>query len=221
MNTRGTFTIFVDSPRTSQSTAPQKPQHSPHSPTITPTTSFSSLAPTAEKENFDPVTGQLSGPSSSQAAGKKRKTGVLVTKSHLPLGGKAKESKPEPKKRKSASAPPSKGKGPAVKKSSKAQSSTRKSGKSSRSRKASPLPKVDEDEELEKDKASQKEGERLMQTDIDSKCYDLTVLPLADVTVAYENPSSDETRKARSAKVCLWRDVSCVVAYQSCAGKIR
>jgi hypothetical protein len=197
------FIVFVDSPQASQSTAPLYSQHSPsRSPSATPATSITSLAPTAEKENFDPVTGELSGPSSSQTAGKKRKTGVLATKALCALGSKVKESKPEPKKRKSSATAPKEKTGAGKKKAVKVQGSSRKGGKGGRtSPRGSPLPKVDENEEVEKDMASQQEGERLLQTDIDSRCYDLTVSPLADVTVAYENPSSDVKLKFHSAKV--------------------
>jgi hypothetical protein len=130
---------------------------------------------------------------------------VLATKVHLPLGGKqkevkGKESRPEPKKRKQSSGSV---KGRVVaKKNVKAAVSGRKATRSSRrSQRGSPsLPKVSEDEE-----ATHKEVQRLVQTDIDSRCYDLTVSPLADVTSAYENPESEiflgNDIKFRSVKV--------------------
>jgi hypothetical protein len=136
----------------------------------------SNLSSVAEKENVHPVTGELS------VQGNKRKTAVLGTKSVIPLAMKladASESKPEAKRRKSSSSTPSKKAKPGARKEKKPLGAGRKTGQSS-SRRPSPLPRVDEMGE------SEREGERIKLADIDSKCYELTVKPLADVSQAYD-----------------------------------
>ncbi|KAJ7634857.1 hypothetical protein FB45DRAFT_1056829 [Roridomyces roridus] len=151
------------------------------------TSSSTSLASSAEKENLHPITGERCGGALGDAsASKKRKTNVLATKTIV--AKKQKEDKAEGKKPRSAS---SKG---------------RKDGKASKKaakrplRRVSPLPKVDEDVA---------ERDRLVQADIDSRCYELTVSPLADVTDAYDagieinslltSFTSEETAKFRKA----------------------
>ncbi|KIJ59373.1 hypothetical protein HYDPIDRAFT_162479 [Hydnomerulius pinastri MD-312] len=127
-----------------------------------------------EKENLHPVTGERAGPASASET-KKRKTGALATKILVvPSSKKQKELKPESKKSRkplSSSGKP---------KSSDGRKSSSKGSRSSR--KASPLPPVDEEQE------SQREPARLTitQANIDSRCYELTVSPLADVSEAYE-----------------------------------
>jgi hypothetical protein len=67
------------------------------------------------------------------------------------------------------------------------------------------MPKVDEEGDV-----LEKERERIRQADVDSRCYELTVLPLADVTQAYDTGSSAEylpvgekLALSRSVKVCF------------------
>ena len=195
-----TFTVFQDAP----SGDPSKPNTITTSTTINVLTSTSnSIAPnnatltTAEKENVHPVTGQRAGPNNI----KKRKTSVLAPKVHLPLQGKAqkesKEAQPDAKKRKSSSsASTTKGKGPSRK-----EGKLRKTKKAP-SRRVSPMPKLEEEVEADK------EYNCVTQADIDSRCYELTVKPLADVSQAYEqsssfeiSPSCNEDVKFRPVKV--------------------
>ncbi|KAJ6627817.1 hypothetical protein B0H10DRAFT_1992035, partial [Mycena sp. CBHHK59/15] len=118
------------------------------------------LASTAEKENLHPITAS------------KRKTNVLATKTIVAKKQKEdKEDRPEGKKAKAASSSALKGR-----KDGKAARKTHKKS----SRRVSPLPKVDEED------AAVRERDRVVQSDIDSRCYELTVSPLADVTQAYD-----------------------------------
>ncbi|KAF8155528.1 hypothetical protein B0H34DRAFT_659075 [Crassisporium funariophilum] len=134
---------------------------------------------TMDKENFHPLTGERAGPSNN--ATKKRKTTVLAIKVQPSSASKAKKEKdaqPEQKKRKASTSTAAKVK-TTIKKDGKVTGSARKgSGKRTVSRKVSPMPKVNEEEEAEKD--------RITQADIDSRCYELTVQPLADVSQAYD-----------------------------------
>ena len=133
---------------------------------------------TLDKENYHPVTGERAGPSN---IGTKRKTTVLAIKVQPEPATKSKNDKesdrePEQKKRKASTSSTSKGK---VKKNAKGTGSTKKStSKRAAARKVSPMPKLNEEEESEK--------EPITQADIDSRCYELTVKPLADVSQAYE-----------------------------------
>ncbi|KAG9313536.1 hypothetical protein JVU11DRAFT_5863 [Chiua virens] len=147
------------------------------SATDTAVTLLSTLA-AIEKENLHPVTGQRPGPTVGSEA-KKRKNSVLATKVLVVSSSKKhKESKGEPKRaRKPLS---STGK-------SKSSDARKGSSRSSRSRKPSPLPPVVEEQE------SQRQPPRLSisQTAIDSRCYELTVSPLADVSEAYDATRTD------------------------------
>jgi hypothetical protein len=67
------------------------------------------------------------------------------------------------------------------------------------------MPKVDEEGDV-----LEKERERIRQAEVDSRCYELTVLPLADVTQAYDTGSSmeylpvgEKLALSRSVKVCF------------------
>ncbi|KAF8068707.1 hypothetical protein FPV67DRAFT_1448596 [Lyophyllum atratum] len=196
-----TFTVFQDVPSTDSSKA-----KTPTISTITSATLSSkpininnATAPTtAEKENVHPLTGERAGPSNNNT--KKRKTSVLATKVHAPLGTKKqkeskelKESNPDAKKRKSSSTSTAKPK-LGVKKDGKTATSSRKSVKKP-SRRVSPLPKVDEEAE------AGREQERITQAEIDSRCYELTVQPLADLSQAYDQGSSFETPSVDDDKV--------------------
>ncbi|KAJ7267013.1 hypothetical protein B0H12DRAFT_1099209 [Mycena haematopus] len=127
------------------------------------------LASTAEKENLHPVTGERCAAVSDSTATKKRKTNILATKTIPAKKQKeSKEDRVEEKKARSASSSAAKAK---------------KDGKSAKkakkpSRRVSPLPKLDEEDAAVRD--------LLMQADVDSRCYELTVSPLADVTQAYD-----------------------------------
>ncbi|KAH7923440.1 hypothetical protein BV22DRAFT_1036292 [Leucogyrophana mollusca] len=144
-------------------------------------TLLSTLA-TTEKENLHPVTGERAGPASI-AACKKRKTGVLVTKVLVaPSVKKQKEHSQLKKERKVLG---SKGKSSEGRKGS----SSKKPSRSAR--KASPLPKVDEEQEIQR----QPPHLSISQINIDSKCYELTVSPLADVSDAYDTTPQPESQE--------------------------
>ncbi|KAF9449825.1 hypothetical protein P691DRAFT_727290 [Macrolepiota fuliginosa MF-IS2] len=162
------------------------------------------LAP-IDKENVNPVTGERAGAS---AASKKRKTNVLATKSAAPLAVKkaksskeAKDPQPESKKRKASSETTKSKSKSSAKKDGKVSGSSRKSTAKRVTRKVSKLPCLEE----EADTKGQ-EAERLVQATIDSRCYELTVQPLADVSQAYEvvehaqDPSPSPASKAKFRK---------------------
>lgn len=165
------FTVFQDTP----SDLPQSHDDSDVrlSATDAAATLLSTLA-AIEKENLHPVTGQRTGPTVGSEA-KKRKTGALATKVLVaPSAKKHKELKGEQKKPRKPLGSTGKPRSSDAKKSS---------SKSSRpSRKPSPLPPVAEEQE------SQRRPARLSisQINIDSRCYELTVSPLADVSEAYD-----------------------------------
>ena len=150
-----------------------------------------------DKENFHPVTGERAGPSKN-ASSKKRKTSVLVAKVQPPSTSEM-NAQPEMKKRKASTSTSTKGK---VKRDGKA--SSRKAASKRISRRVSPMPRLNEEEETKKD--------RITQVNIDARCYELTVQPLADVSQAYEEgaafegvlTSSCEAKlKFCAAKVCF------------------
>jgi len=187
------FTVFQDAV---SSDAPQPKISRPNAMitrsslnVVSPTSATSTTGDllTLDKENYHPVTGERAGPSGVGA--KKRKTTVLAIKVQPEPATNSKKEKdsdrePEQKKRKASST--SKGK---VKKSAKGTGSTKKSAsKRAAARKVSPMPKLNEEVEPEK--------EPITQADIDSRCYELTVKPLADVSQAYEETPLFETPPA-------------------------
>ncbi|KZP16871.1 hypothetical protein FIBSPDRAFT_864128 [Athelia psychrophila] len=216
--TTRSFAVFLDTPAAD----PVKPRLSDPSPSqphnalsVSDLLSPSSTSATAAKENLHPVTGE------STTSSKKRKTSsVLATKViNPPTSKKQKESsssvvkpKSESKKRKSSisasASSPLKPKAKAaasdkeVKRTVLGVAAKKKaSGGSSRvsKRKVLPLPK------LEEEGAEAVEG--MTQADVDSRCYELTVLPLADVTQAYDSspsmdylPLGEEPAKAISSR---------------------
>ncbi|KII87586.1 hypothetical protein PLICRDRAFT_54668 [Plicaturopsis crispa FD-325 SS-3] len=188
------FVVFQDFP-----SSPAKPRASPSPDVATTTPSSPATAATlTEKENLHPLTGERTIAASSA---KKRKTaeGILATKLHNPpthskkqkASLKEKDGKPDPKRRK-ASASLSLSASSSKSSSLKARKE-RKSGSSSSRALSRRLPRVEEDGESDR--------ERVAQAEINSKCYDLTVLPLADVTPAYElNSESADTPSLRTVK---------------------
>ncbi|KDQ58523.1 hypothetical protein JAAARDRAFT_670916 [Jaapia argillacea MUCL 33604] len=208
------FSVFQDEPTAPLEKPIPPPKTLPLSPSLTSINlaTLTALATSVEKENLHPITGRRAS-TPSETCSKKRKTTVLATKVHVPpsSGKKLKDkdtssSKPEPKKRRTAtsSAPPSlagsppsskvKVKATSSRKESKASGSGRRSKASSR--RVVELPRVEEEVESEKEK------DRLLQLDIDERCYDLTVLPLADVTPAYDQafPTVSKFVKDKSAE---------------------
>ncbi|EGO29707.1 hypothetical protein SERLADRAFT_457861 [Serpula lacrymans var. lacrymans S7.9] len=181
------FTVFQDTPTEIEVTKNESPcDNDNNSPAISAAAAAASVLSTLaaiEKENLHPVTGERAGPGPTC---KKRKTGVLVAKVDVfsSTSKKQKEAKPETKKRKSSIS------------SSKGKSGGKKDGTgkpmSRSTRRVSPLPKVEEEIE------AQKEQERISQANVESKCYELTVLPLADVSQAYETSPLLEPKQQKS-----------------------
>ncbi|KAF4618253.1 hypothetical protein D9613_011626 [Agrocybe pediades] len=204
-----TFTVFQDA---SLSEAPQPKVTRPATRSSTRVLGVLSSSTTqgegvsVDKENYHPVTGERAGPSTGE--NKKRKT-VLVTKVQpAATTGKSKKvkeshSEPEAKKRKASSTTTITATKTKTKKDVKvAGANTKKpSTKRTVSKKVSALPKVNEEEEGDK--------ECLTQAAIDSRCYDLTVKPLADVSDAYSSldvfqdfaPSATANNVAQDDKV--------------------
>ena len=164
------FTVFQDIP--SQEPHLHDDAHVRIAATDTAATLLSTLA-AIEKENLHPVTGQRAGPTIGSEA-KKRKTAALATKVlSVPASKKHKELKTEPKKTRKPLSSAAKSRSSDAKKNS---------SKSSASRRASPLPPVAEEHEL----LRQPPRLSTSQINIDSRCYELTVSPLADVSEAYD-----------------------------------
>ena len=167
------FVVFRDEPSKPLSAAVKSDVSiSPSSLLVQPTILV--LSPgtpltTAEKENLHPSTGARSGVIADPQS-KKRKNGVLATKLHIPpTVKKQRDSALDGRKRKTAST-----------------SSSSKSSKVTTSG-APDLPKVEESVEPEPCKG------KVTQAEVDSKCYDLTVSPLADVSHAFDQVSLSPT----------------------------
>ncbi|OAX42427.1 hypothetical protein K503DRAFT_710579 [Rhizopogon vinicolor AM-OR11-026] len=184
------FTVFQDT-----TTEIQKINHTSDANVVITTdtdataTLLSTLA-AIEKENLHPVTGERAALASSNAS-KKRKTAVLVTKvlAPLPSSKKQKDLKSESKKSRKSSTGNGK----------KADDGRKKGARGSRStRKASPLPRVDEEQEALTATPTQRHPTRLTipQSKIDSRCYELTVSPLADVSEAYDTATETSDQES-------------------------
>ncbi|GJE96554.1 hypothetical protein PsYK624_127510 [Phanerochaete sordida] len=154
-----------------------------------------------DKENLDPLTGL---PPSAVGAhsGKKRKTNALASKL-VPVTKPLSESA-APKKRKLAVDPAAKDRKD-KKEKEKRVGSVKKASRAARARKATDLPRV---EEVEEEEAEEKRPEssglksnQLTQVEIDAKCYEFTVLPLADLTCAYDTrPPPQISTKSQSTE---------------------
>lgn len=186
------FTVFQDSP--TEILQPDRPSEAlPLAVAVPATDATATLVSTLaaiEKENLHPLTGERTGPASCSES-KKRKTAVLSTKLLVDLSKKQKEHKSESTKKQR--------KQPSLSGKSKS-SDARKSSQSKRRRsprKASPLPSVQEEPDV------RREPSRLdiTQATINSRCYELTVSPLADVSEAYETVSQSE-QDSPSDDVC-------------------
>ncbi|KAI9438599.1 hypothetical protein H4582DRAFT_2057249 [Lactarius indigo] len=162
------FVVFRDEPSKPLSTAVKTDVSLSPSLLVQPTILV--LSPgtpltTAEKENLHPSTGARSGVIADPQS-KKRKNSVLATKLHIPpTVKKQRDSALDGRKRKTASTSSSKG------------SKVTTSG-------APELPKVEE--VVEPEPCSQN---KVTQAEVDSRCYDLTVSPLADVSHAFDQVS--------------------------------
>ncbi len=196
---RPTFVIYRDEPP-----SPQKKKTVLASQPAVATVRLS--IPTAgDKENLHPLTGLR--PNSEVSISKKRKTGALATKKVVLL---VKGLQSPPKKRK-LSQSTAKSTADRKEKEGRGLSSRRhKTGSPSRVRKAPELPKVEEEAETEgQDEESQLMKNNMTQAAVDARCYELTVLPLADISKAYEScplPESvhisEEESDVQQKKVC-------------------
>lgn len=168
---------------------------SPPPSIVLPSVASSLIVFTPDKENINPATGLRA---NTEQSAKKRKTGVLAVKSQIPPKKKQKESKDskslkekDSKKRTAASstsAPRARSSGD---KKAKRPLTSRKNAAPSRARRSPSLPRVAEEVEAEQ--------ERITQAVANAKCYDLTVLPLADVSQAYEQVPTLEDELALEA----------------------
>jgi len=169
-----TFVVFQDDPSEPLPTIKADVSHSRSPPLIEHTILALSPSPvtTAEKENLHPVTGARSGPSTDSQS-KKRKNGILATKLHIPQATKKpRDLALDCRKRKTP---------------------TPSSSKSSNSGRVASLGAGDlsiVEEVVESKKSCQ---DKVTQAQVDSKCYDLTVSPLADVSHAFDQVSLSPT----------------------------
>ncbi|KIK06390.1 hypothetical protein K443DRAFT_674369 [Laccaria amethystina LaAM-08-1] len=198
-----TFTVFQDAPsietpklKVTRPTAMAIRSSSLNEAIITSSNSLVDVTEVTDKENYHPVTGERAGPGSNNTA-KKRKTNVLATKVHTP-GSAA-------KKKKDSSHTDSKKHKASTSSTTKAKVASKRDGKAKKtyikkppSRKVSPMPKVNEEEEQV---VADKGPEHLTQADIDSRCYELTVKPLADVSEAYEQVVDNGALNESDAKL--------------------
>ncbi len=157
------FVVFQDDP-----SEPLPTIKSDVSRSVEPTILGLSTIPvtTAEKENLHPVTGTRSG-AATDSQSKKRKNGVLATKLHIPSS--TKKSRDSDSRKRKTTAPSS--------------SKTLNGGRVTRLG-ALDLSKVEESVE-----PKQPCRDNVTQAEVDSKCYDLTVSPLADVSHAFDQVS--------------------------------
>lgn len=180
------FTVFVDEP-SSPPAAVDLPAAHEIAIAVAPPPSGPLLVYNPDKENINPATGQRA---SSEPLAKKRKTNVLATKLHVPpLAKKQKESKEGRKRARSDTVlkvvETSKPQEKKVKRSSSFKRTN--SSAPSRARRSPSLPRLPEvAEEVETDKAPL----ALSQAQVDARCYELTVMPLADLSKAYEQAPS-------------------------------
>jgi len=181
------FTVFIDDTSTVK---PQPPPKPPSAKAPEEEAGPSSLSAT-EKENLHPLTGGRL--RSSSTVGLKRKSSVLVTKLHNPpdTGAKQVPSLVPSKKRRVSSSDDGE--------SERSRPKTRRPKAITRRRRSPELASITE----EKD---ERLARRLSQSDVDSRCYDLTVSPLANVSDAFAqfspSASTDGKTEATAKRVC-------------------
>ena len=188
------FTVFVDD--VSASTVKPLPTPKPTGKGPQEEAGPSSLSAT-EKENLHPLTGGRL--RSSSTVGLKRKSSVLSIKLHNPPDAKA--TKPVP------SLVPSK----------KRKVSSSSDGETERSRPTArrlrPTARKGRSPELASiaEEKDERLARRLSQSDVDSRCYDLTVSPLANVSGAFTQPSPSTLKKSKTevtAKKVRWTSLT-------------
>ncbi|KAG1716812.1 hypothetical protein ID866_334 [Astraeus odoratus] len=185
------FTVFQDSPAEIPQIDREGPQSAISAPATDTTATLVSTLAAIEKENLHPVTGERAGPALC-SDGKKRKTAALSTKLLVdPSSKKQKELKSEStKKQRKPLSSSGKPKGSDGRKSS--------NKKQRSSRRTSPLPPVQEEGDTRREPAC-----LVSQASIDSRCYELTVSPLADVSEAYETISQSDPDDVRERFVMV------------------
>ena len=165
------FTVFIDDVSTVK---PQQASKPPSNKAAEQDAAISSLSAT-EKENLHPLTGGRL--CSSSTSGLKRESSVLVTKLHNPpdtKGTKKASALVPSKKRKAASSSDGE--------TEKSRPRARRVKLITRQRRSPELASIAE----EKD---ERLARRLSQSDANSRCYDLTVSPLANVSDAFVQPA--------------------------------
>lgn len=180
------FTVFVDEPSSPPAVVDLPAAHE-IAIAVAPPPSGPLLVYNPDKENINPATGQRA---SSEPLAKKRKTNVLATKLHVPPPAKKQKESKEGRKRARSDTvlkvvETSKPQEKKVKRSSSFKRTN--SSAPSRARRSPSLPRLPEvAEEVETDKAPL----ALSQAQVDARCYELTVMPLADLSKAYEQAPS-------------------------------
>ncbi|OBZ67937.1 hypothetical protein A0H81_12463 [Grifola frondosa] len=167
------FTVFKDDILSSPSKVDASEENDALLPTfIAPPPPGPLLVYCPDKENINPATGLRA--NAEHTSTKKRKTGVLATKLHIPPPSKKQK---ELKEQKVAKAPKKIRRTPLSTSPSKARTTSDKPKRTHTSRRSGGAgPKVQKVQE----------HERISQAVVDSRCYELTVLPLADVSQAYD-----------------------------------
>jgi len=176
------FTVFIDDVSTVK---PPKPA----STKVAQEEAGPSSLSATEKENLHPLTGGRL--RSSTTVGLKRKSSVLSTKLHNPPNAKNPKQTPSlapSKKRKVSSSSDGE--------TERSRPKTRRLKPTTRRGRSPELASIAE----EKD---ERLARRLSQSDVDSRCYDLTVSPLVNVSSASAQPSAleDSKTKATTEKV--------------------
>lgn len=204
VTTRATFVIFKDEPSEPSPVKVKAPvdQQTPS----TATTTALAVATAKDKENLHPTAGRRS---SGDEAAQKRKSGAVLTTKVLKAPSKSlSEPHPIPRKRKLSVTDKNRplGENVEVKKKKPASTSTasrkHKPKPASRIRKVSELPKVEEEVATEEGNAenSLQAQPKNPQAAADSTCDELTVLPPADVSTAFEPSLSLEEKPAKVSK---------------------
>lgn len=176
------------------------PTKTTNHPVLTaPTSTGALLVFCPDKENIDPLTGSRA--LSEQSLGKKRKTALIVKAQPACPSKKPRPLAEKPAKKPSSSK--SKSRSSTEKKAKRSTSTSSKRSSTSRTRREPSLPRLVEEVEETAEVAP------LDQVVIDAKCKELTVLPLADISEAYEQATTKEdvvenAEKAAEVKV---RDV--------------
>lgn len=183
---RASFVIYKDEPD-----APSAKRKTSPTPLGTRTNTRVVVVTAGDKENLHPLTGRR--PNTEENTGKKRKTANVLATKLLVASGKLLVDPALPKKRR-LGAPASAAEAGEKTEKEKKRAPPRKSQsqRPARVRKATELPKLEEvvEEGEEKECAEEEKIAKITQAAVDARCYELTVLPLADLSKAYEQSHS-------------------------------